>query len=703
MSVAAPAKAQDFLVELGTEELPPLALPELERAFAAGIDKGLADAGLAHGGLKSFASPRRLAVLVRELSAQQPDQQIRRRGPPLNAAFDAAGQPTRAALAFAESVGVAVEALGRVREGKGEFLFHEGSRAGAPTPTLLPAIVQASLEALPIPKRMRWGAGEAEFVRPVHWLVMLFGSAVVPARILDTEAGKTTRGHRFHAPAPLPLIAPADYAASLRERGRVLADFGERRERIRSQVLARAQTLGGRAVIDEALLDEVTALVEWPVAVEGRFEDRFLQLPREVLVSTLQEHQRYFAVEDANGALTPWFITVSNIESREPVRVREGNERVVRPRLSDAAFFYEQDRKRPLEDFAAGLDTVTFQTRLGSVGDKVRRTAQLAARLAGPVGADPVQVARAAQLAKCDLQSAMVGEFPELQGIMGAYYAAADGEPAEVASALREHYQPRGAGDALPQTRCGITVALADKLDTLAGIFAIGQKPTGTKDPYGLRRAAIGCLRIILEQRLDLDLRPYIVAALDAQPVENPAAAGELLGFMMERLRAWYLGEGQQRDDGTVSFTTEMFDAVLAAQPSAPFDFDARLRALAAFQQRPEAASLAAANKRIANILRKSTGDAPAVVEPAALVAPAEQALHAAVAALADEVASAVAARDYDGALARLASLRPPIDAFFEQVMVNDPDARLRTNRLALVAQIRKLFGGVADLSRLPG
>ncbi|MCP5470528.1 MAG: glycine--tRNA ligase subunit beta [Sinobacteraceae bacterium] len=703
MSAAAPAKAQDFLVELGTEELPPLALPELERAFAAGIDKGLADAGLAHGGLKSFASPRRLAVLVRELSAQQPDQQIRRRGPPLNAAFDAAGQPTRAALAFAESVGVAVEALGRVREGKGEFLFHEGSRAGAPTPTLLPAIVQASLEALPIPKRMRWGAGEAEFVRPVHWLVMLFGSAVVPARILDTEAGKTTRGHRFHAPAPLPLIAPADYAASLRERGRVLADFGERRERIRSQVLARAQTLGGRAVIDEALLDEVTALVEWPVAVEGRFEDRFLQLPREVLVSTLQEHQRYFAVEDANGALTPWFITVSNIESREPVRVREGNERVVRPRLSDAAFFYEQDRKRPLEDFAAGLDTVTFQTRLGSVGDKVRRTAQLAARLAGPVGADPVQVARAAQLAKCDLQSAMVGEFPELQGIMGAYYAAADGEPAEVASALREHYQPRGAGDALPQTRCGITVALADKLDTLAGIFAIGQKPTGTKDPYGLRRAAIGCLRIILEQRLDLDLRPYIVAALDAQPVENPAAAGELLGFMMERLRAWYLGEGQQRDDGTVSFTTEMFDAVLAAQPSAPFDFDARLRALAAFQQRPEAASLAAANKRIANILRKSTGDAPAVVEPAALVAPAEQALHAAVAALADEVASAVAARDYDGALARLASLRPPIDAFFEQVMVNDPDARLRTNRLALVAQIRKLFGGVADLSRLPG
>ena len=691
--------AHDFLVELGTEELPPKALKSLGEAFLAGVEKGLKAAGLGYQSARYYAAPRRLAVLVEALASQQPDRTVNLDGPPVQAAFDKDGNPTQAALGFAKKCGVELSQIDQ----SGPKLKFSQSIAGQSTVSLLPGIVEASLNELPIPKRMRWGAGEAEFVRPVHWLVMLFGSAVVPARILDTEAGKTTRGHRFHAPAPLPLIAPADYAASLRERGRVLADFGERRERIRSQVLARAQTLGGRAVIDEALLDEVTALVEWPVAVEGRFEDRFLQLPREVLVSTLQEHQRYFAVEDANGALTPWFITVSNIESREPVRVREGNERVVRPRLSDAKFFYEQDRKRPLEGFAAGLDTVTFQTRLGSVGDKVRRTAQLAARLAGPVGADPVQVARAAQLAKCDLQSAMVGEFPELQGIMGAYYAAADGELAEVASAVREHYQPRGAGDALPQTRCGIAVALADKLDTLAGIFAIGQKPTGTKDPFGLRRAAIGCLRIILEQRLDLDLRPYIVAALDAQPVENPAAAGELLGFMMERLRAWYLGEGQQRDDGTVSFTTEMFDAVLAAQPSAPFDFDARLRALAAFQQRPEAASLAAANKRIANILRKSTGDAPAVVEPAALVAPAEQALHAAVAALADEVASAVAARDYDGALARLASLRPPIDAFFEQVMVNDPDARLRTNRLALVAQIRKLFGGVADLSRLPG
>ncbi len=694
-------ESRDFLVELGTEELPPLALPELQRAFAAGIEQGLADAGLAHGGLQSFAAPRRLAVLVRQLVARQPDQQLKRRGPPVSAAFDGAGQPTRAALAFAESCGVALEALARMREGKGEFLFHEGVKPGAATPALLPAIVQASLDALPIPKRMRWGSSEAEFVRPVHWLVMLFGSEVVPARILDTDAGNATYGHRFHAPGALPLAAPADYVGTLREHGRVLADFAERRERIRSQVLERAAALGGRAVAGDELLDEVAALVEWPVAVEGRFEDRFLKLPREVLVSTLQEHQRYFAVEDAAGALTPWFITISNIESLDPIKVREGNERVVRPRLSDAVFFFDQDRKRPLADFAAGLDSVTFQAKLGSVGGKARRIARIAARLAPESGANPAFVTRAALLAKCDLQSAMVGEFPELQGIMGAYYAAADGEPAEVASAVREHYLPRGAGDALPATPTGIAVALADKLDTLAGIFAIGQKPSGTKDPFGLRRAAIGCLRIVLEKRLDLDLRDAIAAAVETQPVQNPAAAADLLAFMMERLRAWYLGEGQV--DGTGAFTTEMFDAVLAVQGSAPLDFEARLRALAAFQQRPEAASLAAANKRIANILRKSEGTTPGTVDPALLHALPEQALHAALGALADEVRGAVGARDYDGALGRLGSLRPQIDAFFEDVMVNDPDAALRANRLALVGAVRTLFGGVADLSKLPG
>ncbi len=694
-------ESQDFLVELGTEELPPLALPELQRAFAAGIEKGLADAALAHAGLQSFAAPRRLAVLVRGLAARQGDQQLKRRGPPINAAFDANGNPTRAALAFAASCGVAVNALVRAREGKGEFLFHEGARPGASTPALLPAIVQASLDGLPIPKRMRWGASDAAFVRPVHWLVMMYGSSVVPARILDTDSGKATYGHRFHAPGALMLATPADYVATLRERGRVLADFAERRERIRSQVLARAATLGGRAVASDALLDEVAALVEWPVAVEGRFEERFLKLPREVLVSTLQDHQRYFAVEDAAGALTPWFITVSNIESRDPKKVREGNERVVRPRLADAAFFYDQDRRRPLADYAAGLDSVTFQAKLGSIGDKSRRVASLAAKIAPVADADLVVVARAAALAKCDLQSAMVGEFPELQGIMGAYYAAADGEPSEVSTAVREHYLPRGAGDALPGTPSGIAIALADKLDTLAGIFAIGQKPSGTKDPFGLRRAAIGCLRIVLEKKLNLDLRDFIGAALATQPVQSPTAAADLLLFMMERLRAWYLGEGQST--GATAFTTEMFDAVLSAQPSAPLDFDARLRALAVFQQRPEAASLAAANKRIANILRKSEGVDPGAVDPAILRAPAEQALNAALATLADEVRRAVAARDYDAALARLASLRPSIDAFFDTVMVNDPDPALRANRLALVAAIRALFGGVADLSKLPG
>ncbi len=691
-------EAQDFLVELGTEELPPLALPELQRAFATGIGKGLAEAALTHAEIQSFATPRRLAVLVRGLAARQPDQQIRRRGPPVSAAFDAGGQPTRAATAFADSCGVAVDALVRVREGKGEFLFHEGMKTGALTPTLLPQIVQASLDALPIPKRMRWGASEAEFVRPVHWLVMLYGSSIVPARLLDTESGKTTRGHRFHAPGPLALTTAGEYVTALRERGRVLADFSERRERIRSQVVARSATLGGRAVISDALLDEVTALVEWPVAIEGRFEERFLKLPREVLVSTLQDHQRYFAVEDAGGTLTSWFITVSNIESRDPSKVRAGNERVVRPRLSDAAFFFDQDRRQPLAGFATGLDRVTYQAKLGSIGDKSRRVATLASRLAAVAGADPVSLARAALLAKCDLQSAMVGEFPELQGIMGAYYAAADGEATEVATAIREHYLPRGAGDALPAMPTGIALALADKLDTLAGIFALGQKPSGTRDPFGLRRAAIGCLRIILERRLDVDLRELIAVALAAQPIQSAAAAEELLGFMMERLRSWYLGEG-----GTEAFTTEMFAAVLAVQPSVPLDFDARLHALASFQQRPEATSLAAANKRIANILRKSEASAGGSVDPALLRAPAEQALHAALAALAGEVRTAVQARDYDGALERLATLRPPIDAFFEDVMVNDPDTALRANRLALVGSIRDLFGGIADLSRLPG
>lgn len=687
--------ARDFLFELGTEELPPLALPELERALKEGLRSGLESAGLGHGDIVSYAAPRRLAVLVHALVDTQPEQQIKRRGPPVSAAFDKSGAPTRAATAFAETCGVTLEQLGRVTEGKGEFLYFEGSKPGAATTTLLPAIVQAALDALPIPKRMRWGTSEAEFVRPVHWIVMRFGHETLPVRLLDTEAGATTRGHRFHAPQELAFSSPADYADTLRSKGFVLASFAERRERIRDQVLVCAKNLGGKAVLDDALLDEVTALVEWPVALEGRFDERFLALPREVLISTLQEHQRYFAVENTKGELTNHFITVSNIESRDPSRVRAGNERVVRPRLADAAFFHEQDRRNPLHAWRQGLDSVTFQAKLGSIGDKLRRVVALTREIAPLVGANVALAARAAELSKCDLLSAMVGEFPELQGVMGAYYAAADGEDPRVAAAIRDHYLPRGAGDALPAYPVGVAVALADKLDTLAGIFGIGQKPSGTKDPFALRRAAIGVFRIVLERQIDLDLSEIVGKAVSAQPVKTQDTSGEVLAYLQERMRSYYL---------EVGYPAESFEAVLATGTTRALDFDQRMRALAKFRERPEAESLAAANKRIANILRKSSaGDVAQHIEVSMLSVEAEKTLHGALEAVSAAVTADIAARRYDEALAKLASLRPSIDAFFNDVMVNDPDAGLRANRLALVSRVRNLFAGVADFSKLPG
>jgi glycyl-tRNA synthetase beta chain len=694
------AATRDFLVELGTEELPPLALPDLEQAFAAGIRTRLEEAGLAFAKLESFATPRRLAVRVSALAIEQPAQQIKLKGPPVAAAFDKSGAPTPAANKFAEKCGVAVSALTRVQEGKGEFLFYAGSKAGAATVALLPGFVSAALEQLPIPKRMRWGASDAEFVRPVHWLVMLFGSDIVECRILDTVAGNRTRGHRFHSSGTLVIERPSDYEHVLRDPGRVMADFGSRRAKIREQVATTGKSLGGEALLDEELLDEVTALVEWPSPVAGRFEERFLELPREVLISTLQEHQRYFPVQKPDGSLLPWFITVSNIESREPDKVRDGNERVVRPRLSDAAFFWSQDRKRPLAALRTGLDTVTFQAKLGSIGDKTERVRKIVAAVAPLVGADVARAERAATLAKCDLLSAMVGEFPELQGIMGRYYAAADGEPAEVAAAIDEHYQPRGAGAALPATAVGTALAIADKLDTLAGIFAIGQKPSGTKDPFALRRAAIGLVRLVVEKNLDLDLNALIERAVALQPVQNAAATREVQDYVAERLRAYLLEGGTSAVAGA---TTEMFDAVQASGATSPLDFRARLVALVAFLQHPDAPSLAAANKRIANILKKSEAVDVSAVVAGKLTLPAERALYAAVENVRAPVTQAIASRNYGGALTMLAKLRPEVDAFFEGVMVNDPDPALRANRLALLGELRALFAGAADLSRLPG
>jgi glycyl-tRNA synthetase beta chain len=714
---------RDLLIEIGTEELPPRALRTLEEALVSGLGAGLDKAGLAHGALRGFATPRRLAVWVKRLAAQQPEQQLRRRGPPLSAAFDAAGAPTRAALAFAESCGTSVEALQRLEEGKGTFLFFAGTRAGARAVELLPQLVRAALEQLPIPRRMHWGAGEALFVRPVHWVVMLFGRDVVPATLLDTPSGRHTHGHRFHAPRPLSIASPGSYERTLRERGYVLADFAARRDRVRAQLTDVAASLAGRALISDPLLEEVTALVEWPVALAGHFGERFLSLPREALICTLEDHQRYFPVEDANGALLPAFIAVSNIESREPQRVREGNERVVRARLADAAFFWEQDRRQPLAARLPGLDAVTFQAKLGSLGDKTRRVRALAADIAAGIGGSREHAQRGAELAKCDLLTAMVGEFPELQGIMGAYYAQADGEPPEVAAAIREQYLPRSAGDALPGTRAGLTLALADKLDTLAGIFAIGEKPTGTKDPFGLRRAALGVQRILIEKELDVDLTRYIDQALAAaradlerlsaaDPSQPSAAvpahahetAGEIYDFLMERLRAYYLeGSRAASVPGRAAVSTEMFDAVLATRPASPLDFDARLKALSTFLELPEAASLTAANKRIANILRKANATAAAEVDVRALREEAEVRLFDSMRALRDTVGGAMAQREYTGALGRLAQLRPVVDAFFEQVLVMDEDPRLRANRLTLLAQLQGLFAGVADLSRLPG
>jgi glycyl-tRNA synthetase beta chain len=712
------AAARDFLIEIGTEELPPRALRALEQALVAGIGAGLDKAGLAHGELTGYSTPRRLAVWVKRLAAAAPAQGIRRRGPPLAAAFDAAGEPTRAARAFAESCGTAVGALERRDEGKGVFLYFCGTKPGARTLGLLEGISQAALDALPIPRRMHWGEGTALFVRPVHWIVMLYGGDLVPATLLETASGRTTRGHRFQAPRPLHLARPGAYARTLEQRGYVIAEFSARRARIRAQVEALASGRGGQPLLCDALLDEVTALTEWPVALVGDLEARFLSLPREVLVSTLETHQRCVPLEDPAGRLLPAFIAVSNIESREPAKVRAGNERVVRARLTDAAFFWEQDRRQPLAARIAALDAVTFQARLGSLGDKTRRVRALAAVVAaGASAAARAAAARAAELCKCDLLTAMVGEFPELQGVMGSYYARADGEPPEVAEAIREHYLPRAAGDTLPATLAGTAVAVADRLDTLAGIFAIGEKASGTKDPFGLRRAALGVQRILIEKHLDLDLRELIgqavaavlsdlkpaAAAPSAAPPGAQAIADGVYDFVMERLRAYYLERPAVPIEGMAAVTTEMFDAVLAARPSSPVDFDARLKALSTFLELPESASLTAANKRIANILRKAPDTPPAQVDVQQLRESAEVRLYDSMRALRDAVADATGRREYTGALGRLAQLRPAVDAFFDQVLVMDEDPRLRANRLSLLAQLQGLFAGVADLSRLPG
>jgi glycyl-tRNA synthetase beta chain len=686
--------ARDLLFELRTEELPPRTLLTLSNALTEGMLKGLDAAGVPHGKAHGFATPRRLAVKVAACAEFAQARRVERRGPPLAASFDAQGAPTQAAAAFAKSCGVDVGTLERLTTDKGAWLAFRGTEPGAATAGLLSAIVTQAIAGLPIAKRMRWGSHSAEFVRPVRSVILLFGEDVVPITVLGLSSGRITTGHRFHAPRPLTVKSPKGYESQLR-RGRVIADFAKRRAAIRAGVIAAATESGGSALIEDALLDEVTALVEWPVPIAGRFEQRFLALPREVVIATVQDHQRYFPVEGIDGRLTGGFITVSNIQSRDPATVREGNERVVRPRLSDAAFFWDQDRKLPLEAHAARLSEVTFQTKLGTYAEKTARVRGLTRTIAERISA-PHDAVRAAELAKADLMTAMVGEFPELQGTMGKYYALAQGESAELAQSIEEHYRPRYAGDVLPATKTGQALALADKLDTLVGIFAIEQRPTGTKDPFGLRRAALGVLRIILEGRLSLDLPALLRESESAQPVHRPGVTEEVYDFIAERLRGLLL----ERADGT---TPEMIDAVLAGRPSSPLDVETRLQALKAFLLLPDAGVLTAINKRIVNILRKAPHGMPLAVQTAALAEEAERALHRVLGELGGTVELAIAERRYADALRALTGLSGAVDEFFEKIMVMDEDLDKRNNRLALLRNVQVLLGGVADLSRLPG
>ena len=677
----------DFLVELGTEELPPKALKTRSDAFLNGITSGLDAAGIAYTTATPFASPRRLAVLISNIQPQQPDRSIEKRGPATQA-------PEKAVQGFAGSCGVSIDQLEVMETPKGSYYVYRGVEKGQSTAALLPEIISESLHKLPIPKRMRWGSSRTEFVRPVKWLVMLLGDEVVDAEVLGLKAGRKTRGHRFHYNHEIEIMVPADYQQTLLDTGKVIADFAARREIIREQVIREGERIGGTAQIDEDLLDEVTALNEWPVALTGRFEERFLDVPAEALISSMKENQKYFHALDAQGKLMPYFITLANIESKDPQQVIEGNEKVIRPRLADAAFFFDTDKKQPLEARIEKLKSVVFQQQLGTIYEKTQRIEGLAAAIANLIGGDSQYARRAASLSKCDLMTDMVFEFTELQGLMGYHYALHDGEAEEVAQALDEQYMPRFAGDDLPSTRTGIALAIADRLDTLTGLFGINQPPTGSKDPFALRRAALGVLRIIVEHKLDIDLHELLSIAV-AQHKDLPAADGladRVLDFMLDRFRAWY-------DDRGIS--AETFLSVHALRPTSPLDFDRRIDAVNHFRNLPEAAALASANKRVSNILTKQGGDISTDTNPSLLHEQAESELCAQLDMIEREITPLFERGEYRSALERLAQLRQSVDNFFDQVMVMADDEALKLNRLALLARLRRLFLGVADISLL--
>ena len=684
---------QNFLVEIGTEELPPKALKTLATSFADNVEAELNQAGLIFDKIEWFAAPRRLAVKVLNLATQQPSKEIEKRGPAVSAAFDAEGKPTKAAEGWARGCGITVEQAERIATDKGEWLVHRAKIEGQPTKNLLNGIVANALAKLPIPKPMRWADKNVQFIRPVHTVTMLLGDELIEGEILGVASARTIRGHRFLGEKEFEIQHADQYPQLLREKGSVVADFNERKAEILAKSQAKATALGGVADIEESLLEEVTSLVEYPNVLAAKFEERFLAVPAEALVYTMKGDQKYFPIYDKDGKLLPHFIFVSNINPEDPTAIIEGNEKVVRPRLTDAEFFFKTDLKQKLVDRLPRLETVLFQQQLGTLKDKTDRIEQLAGEIAKQIDADEAKAKRAGLLSKCDLMTNMVFEFTDTQGVMGMHYARHDGEDEEVAVALNEQYMPRFAGDELPKSLVASAVALADKFDTLTGIFGIGQAPKGSADPFALRRAALGALRIIVEKNLPLDLEDLVKksAALFGDKLTNQNVVADVVDFMLGRFRAWYQDEG---------IAVDVIQAVLARRPTRPADFDARVRAVSHFRTLDSAEALAAANKRVSNILAKADA-AIGEINLTACVEPAEKALAEAVLALRTEVQPLIAQGDYTAVLDKLANLRAPVDSFFDNVMVNAEDPALRQNRLAILNTLQDLFLQVADISVL--
>ena len=684
---------QNFLVEIGTEELPPKALKTLATSFADNVEAELNQAGLTFSKIEWFAAPRRLAVKVLNLATQQPSKEIEKRGPAVSAAFDAEGKPTKAVEGWARGCGITVEQAERIATDKGEWLVHRAKIEGQPTKNLLNDIVANALAKLPIPKPMRWADKTVQFIRPVHTVTMLLGDELIEGEILGVASAHTIRGHRFLGEKEFEIQHADQYPQLLREKGSVVADFNERKAEILAKSQAKATALGGVADIEESLLEEVTSLVEYPNVLAAKFEERFLAVPAEALVYTMKGDQKYFPIYDKDGKLLPHFIFVSNINPEDPTAIIEGNEKVVRPRLTDAEFFFKTDLKQKLVDRLPRLETVLFQQQLGTLKDKTDRIEQLAGEIAKQIGADEAKAKRAGLLSKCDLMTNMVFEFTDTQGVMGMHYARHDGEDEEVAVALNEQYMPRFAGDELPKSLVASAVALADKFDTLTGIFGIGQAPKGSADPFALRRAALGALRIIVEKNLPLDLEDLVKksAALFGDKLTNQNVVADVVDFMLGRFRAWYQDEG---------IAVDVIQAVLARRPTRPADFDARVRAVSHFRALDSAEALAAANKRVSNILAKADA-AIGEINLTACVEPAEKALAEAVLALRTEVQPLIAQGDYTAVLDKLANLRAPVDSFFDNVMVNAEDPALRQNRLAILNTLQGLFLQVADISVL--